>query len=273
MNESTSRTNVSRRTIAKGAAWAVPAIAVASAAPAYAASRPTVVAASVCSLFYGSGTVNYQTHTINLGVTSSTGVIPAGTTLTWTVSMSGSDNEVPTTNYSQNNIWTLSLSQASGAVATSFTATLTFNQDYTLPDGANSTWCAPGLVWTNIYSIRPATTVSVSTSGTVGDSGSLNPGQLTYDVAKRYDSSSSNPIPHIYTTKSGSQACWPSIQYSRVLSANGRDNVTTYPTDVIPPGSRCTWADYRCNSSATGQSSPAYVAGPFADQFVQPAVC
>lgn len=268
MTESTSRTNVSRRTIAKGAAWAVPAIAVASAAPAYAASRPAV-ATSVCNLFYGGGTINNQTHSIYLGVTSSTGVIPAGTRLTWTVSMSGSGNQVPTTNYSQNNIWTLSLSPASGTVATSFTATLTFNQDLTIGTGQ---WCAPALVWNDTFLIRPATTITVNTGGTVADSGSLATGGLTYTVAKRHPTSinQTGRAPHIYTTRTGAQTCWPSIQWSRLLSNNGYDNVTTYPsgTSVTAP---CTWSSTSCTGT-TGTSTPR-ASGPASGQYVTAQVC
>lgn len=257
-----------RRSVAKGAAWAVPAIAVAAAAPAYAASRATLTT-SVCSLFYGGGTVNYQTHSMYLGVSSSTGSIPAGTTLTWTVAMGGTGNEVPTTNYSQNDSWTLTLSPAAGTVASTFTATLRFNTDYAI----NGTWCAPALVWTDIYSIRPGATVSVSTGGTVGSNGTLTTSGLSYTVAKRYPNSinQSGRSPHVYGTRSGAQTCWPAIQWSRLLSNNGYDNVTTYPagTTVSTP---CTWGSTSCTGT-TGTSTPRASSTVQSGQYSQPQIC
>ena len=43
MTEDTTKLGVSRRTLAKGAAWSVPAVAVAGAAPAYAVSPTTTL--------------------------------------------------------------------------------------------------------------------------------------------------------------------------------------------------------------------------------------
>lgn len=271
MNTERAAAPVSRRTIAKGAAWAVPAIAVASAAPAYAASRQ-VLTTSVCQLFYGSGTVNYQTHSIYLGVTSDSGVVPAGTTLSWTVSMSGSGNEVPTTNYSPNDIWDISLSPAAGTVASTFTATLTFNQDLEIGTG---TWCDPALVWTNVYAIRPATSVTVSSDGAVGGgAGTVSPGGLTYTVAKRHPTSvnQSGRSPHVYTSRSGVQACWPEIQYSRLITSNGKDNVTTYPAGTAVTTTPCTWNGTSCTGTS-GTSTPRSSSTAQDSQYLQSAVC
>lgn len=234
--------------------------------------------ATVCRLFYGGGTINYQVHSIYLGVTSSTGVIPAGTRLTWTVNVSGGGagtggtNEVPTTNSSQNNIWSLEISQPAGTATSSFTATLVFNQDLTIGTG---TWCAPALVWTDIYSVRPGANISTSTTGTVGSSGTFSGGELSYTVARRHPTSvnTTGRTPHVYLTRSGAQTCYPAISYSRLLNTNGTDNVTTYPTGVTPPGNRCSWDGRFCNSSSTGQSSPAYIGGAASGQYEQPAVC
>lgn len=109
---------VSRRSLAAGAAWAVPAIAIASAAPAMALSAG--VQGSICRLFYGDGTINTQTHSMYLGVTTTNGIIPKDTVISWTVcvtgggSGTGGTNEYPTTNYSANGSWTLTLSGTSG---------------------------------------------------------------------------------------------------------------------------------------------------------------
>ena len=177
------------RSIAKGDAWATPAIAIGATAPAFAASahKPTI-SGSICQLFYGSGTINQQTHSMYLGITTTTGTIPAGTTISWTICVSGGGgtSEVPTTNYSANGIWTLTLS--------------------------------------------PAT---INTTGRT---------------------------PHYFLTKSDTQTCYPPVQYSRVLSSNGTDNVTCYPSGTSVTSS-CTWDGRFCNSSTTGLCTPPYVGG------------
>lgn len=212
--------NLSRRTLAKGAAWSVPVIAVSAPAWAAAASR-TVVGASICSLFYGSTTsVNYEVHSIYLGVTATDNLIPAGTTFTWTVTMSGSGNEVPTLNYSQNNSWTLSTSPAPGDVASSFTVTLRTNTAVS----ASSINCAPALVWNDIYSIKPATTVTISTKVTGTNLGGTTPSTLSYTVAKRTLTgiNETGRRAHIYLSKSGGQTCYPTIRYT--LNAASQKN-------------------------------------------------
>lgn len=83
-------TNMSRRSVAKGAAWSVPAVAVATSAPALAASEGTVTcppassltlqpasAISVSSILVGDGTYSGGTsYTISAGQWN----VPAGTT-------------------------------------------------------------------------------------------------------------------------------------------------------------------------------------------------
>ncbi|MFZ2503371.1 MAG: hypothetical protein WAW88_11935, partial [Nocardioides sp.] len=101
MTASETSGGMTRRSLARGAAWTLPVVAMAAPAPAFAASPPKITG-TVCALFYGSGTINLQVHTITLGLTSDTGTIPAGTVMTWTVTQSGGSagtggaNEVPT---------------------------------------------------------------------------------------------------------------------------------------------------------------------------------
>lgn len=231
--------NLSRRTLAKGAAWSVPVIVASAPAWAAAASR-TVVGASVCSLYYGStSSTSYEIHSIYLGVSATDNLIPAGTTFTWTVTMSGTGNEVPTLNYSQNNAWTLSTSPAPGEVATSFTVTLRTNTEVT----ASSINCAPALVWNSNYSIRPETTVTISTAATGTNLGGGTPASLTYTVAKRTPTGVNNTgrRAHIYRSKSGGQTCYPEIRYTLNGAAQntfcGSTGVTNSTSTIYPDGS------------------------------------
>lgn len=277
---------ISRRTLAKGAAWAIPAVTVVGAVPAFAASGGPTVSGSICRLFYGDGTINYQTHSIYLGITTSTGIIPAGTTISWTIAVSGGGagtggtNEVPTTNYSANGSWTLSLDQTSGnaIVGGMFTVTIHFNTDYTTGAGPGGTWCNAALVWTDIYSLRPGASISVSSNAPTG-SGIVSGGSgtLSYTVARRHPTSvnTTGRTPHIYISKSGTQACYPGIGYSRLLNTNGTDNVTTYPAGTTLPTSSnpCTWDGRFCWSATGGLSTPAYLGGAASGQYDTPQVC
>ncbi|MDO5618760.1 hypothetical protein [Kocuria sp.] len=76
--------DVSRRTVAKGLAWTVPTIAVASAAPAYAASRCVPTLRVSGGLAYNWGTLGAPSTTQSLSVGAQTYVdnLPAGVTVT-----------------------------------------------------------------------------------------------------------------------------------------------------------------------------------------------
>lgn len=272
--------SVPRRTLAKGTAWAAPAVAFGALAPRAAASPPTV-GGSICQLFYGDGSINSQTHSMYLGITSSTGVIPAGTTLTWQVcvtgggSGTGGTNEVPTTNYSANGSWTLSLSSPSGTALSGtgcFTATITFQQNYTTGAGPGGTWCAPALVWTDIYSMRPGASVSATSNPATGPVVPSGTGTLTYTAARRHPTSinTAGRTPHYYLTRTGTQTCYPEVQYSILLSNTGYDNVTCYPTGIAP-ANPCTWSSTSC-AGTTGQCEPR-AGGVQAGQHTAPALC
>ncbi|ROZ63044.1 hypothetical protein EDL96_08015 [Kocuria soli] len=143
---------ITRRRIVTTAAWTAPAVLAATAAPAYAASQNQITT-SVCQLFYRGGRISYQTHSIYLGVTSTEGVVPRGTVLTWTVQVSGGGtgtggtNESPTTNYSQNNAWTLSVSPSTGTVPSNQGSVVDSSLSYTVarrhPSSVNSTGRTP----------------------------------------------------------------------------------------------------------------------------------
>lgn len=229
---------VSRRTLAKGAAWAAPVVAASSVIPAYAASRNPSVGGTICSLFYAQGaSVNYQGHQVYLGVTSSDGTLPAGTTITWNFSMSGgSYMRVPTTNYSANSVWSLTTSPARGTQTSNFTVTLTINQSTT----TSALNCVPSLIWTDgtAWSLSPETTITMNSVA----SGNVNPvpSGLSWKVAKRYPDSvnSSGRRAHRYISKSGDQACYPTIRYvtsnntsssAMACGDNGNSTSTIYP--------------------------------------------
>lgn len=67
MTESATSPPLSRRTLTKGVAWSVPAVTMASAAPAFAASpNPGAKAGGTCWVYNGNGTVNVQEHEVRL---------------------------------------------------------------------------------------------------------------------------------------------------------------------------------------------------------------
>lgn len=270
---------VSRRTIATGLAWSVPTMAAVSAAPAFAASHHTITN-NVCQLFYGAGSVNTQTHSIHLGVASSSGTIPAGTELSWTVTVgtdpSGRASMVPVTDYSPNASWDLTLSQTTGSVGT-FTATLRFKQEVVLA-APNTTWCGPTIIWDSSVELKPRAPITVTSNGVIKGPASVTSGgtgTLSYIAARRYAPTINDTgrAPHIYSSRAGVQTCYPAIQWSRLLSRNGYDNATTYPAGITPPGTRGTWNGTSVASSPTGQSTPVATSTVQSNQYVTAAVC
>lgn len=210
--------------------WSAPAVILASAAPAYAASG-NVLTGVICQLYYGCGSVSQQDHTVSLGVTSSEGVIPAGSVFTWTFSVTGGGagtsgvNRVPNVNRVRNGAWTLTVSPSSGRVCASFTATLRFHRDYI---GKN--FCEAQLVWSGSCTLRPGATITASSTGTVPQGqGTVEPASLEWTVARRDPTNTRDcrPVPHCYLRVSGQ--CYPVIRWSCMSSRNGYDNVARYP--------------------------------------------
>lgn len=233
--------NLSRRTLAKGAAWSVPVIAASAVAPAYAASR-TIVGGTVCDLFYSTGTNSNQTHSVYLGVTSNDGTIPQGTTFTWTVNMSGGNyTQLPSTSYSRVDAWSLSLSPSSSSGnLSSFEVTLTVNSD-TTPEAIG---CGPALVWTDSYLISPGATISISSTATGSNIASGTASSLSYVVAKRYPSGANDTgrTAHRYLSKSGGQTCYPPIRYtlnSSTQFSDCRASGAINSTSTIYPDGSC----------------------------------
>lgn len=207
-------TAISRRNLTKGAAWASPVILATAVTPAYAASQIPTVTGFVDSLFYDPGTTTYQDHRMRLGVSSSTGTVPAGTTITWTINASGTTgNAAPALFFGADTAWSLTISPVAGTkTASTFVITLITNADVaasTLTGGAIQ------VVWNRTYQIKPKTVLSVS-STTTGSKVNGLPSALKYTVAKRMPATASDATrtAHIYTSRSGTQANYPSILYS-----------------------------------------------------------
>lgn len=227
-------TTVSRRSVAKGAAWAVPALTVGAPAAYAAVSGSTTVTGSVCGITYDDGTESQQNMRVYLGVDTSTGIIPAGTTLTWTVNTSGgtaANNEVPTTNWSAGSTWTLTTSPAAGTVASSYTVTMTFASDLKVADSGPASWCAAELLYTDVYSISPRTQIAVTSNAATGSGvGSSTSSSLTWVVPKRNSTSNPStgaPVATRYVSKT--QGCYPSTTYiykSGNVAARGTNGST-----------------------------------------------
>ncbi|MDO5700974.1 MAG: hypothetical protein Q4P36_05820 [Bowdeniella nasicola] len=228
-------TTLNRRTLVKGAAWAVPSIAVASAAPAVCASNPVTTTGTICKLHYGEGTRNEQTHSVTLGIDADQEIIPAGTVYTWAFTMSGGEpthNEVPEPEYSPSQSWTLSVSPAPSTVTSKFTATLRMDKDVRASDIA----CLIRLVWKkNHHTLSPTAQIDIEARAQ-GEYVSSQPYSLSYTTAKRHPSSVNKPgrEPHHYRGVNGRRPdgqpyCYPKIVWTTVITRTGYDNMTCWP--------------------------------------------
>lgn len=231
---------ISRRNLTKGAAWASPVILATAITPAYAASQLPTVTGFVDSLFYDPGTTTYQDHRMRLGVNSSTGIVPAGTTITWTINTSGTTgNAAPTLFFSPKADWSLTISPSAGSKSTSsFVITLTTKADVsanTLTGGRIQ------VVWNNVFQLKPKTALSIS-SATTGSKVKGLPSSLAYTVAKRMPATANDATrtAHIYTSRSGSQTTYPSILYSlnegSTISNCAASGVTNNTSTINPNG-------------------------------------
>ena len=144
---------ISRRTLAKGAAWSIPAVAVASAAPAFAASGPGY-RGGVCQIIRLSGdTANQLNMYVVGGFFGAPGtVLPAGSKIelrfTIVETNSSKTTNAPTPYTTTWGAWTFStVSRAtvtgSYQATTTFVATFTTNTQVTI--GPGGFYCAPQL--------------------------------------------------------------------------------------------------------------------------------
>lgn len=206
-------TNLTRRSVAKGAAWSVPAMTVAAAAPALAVSGPTV-SAKICSIDHGfSGSSNNESsYKVYLGYNTSTGTVPAGTTFTYTFTLgqgqaSFADSEVPDVSTDPTGGYTLSVTPASGTVAKTFTVTMTINKDLS---AANS--CGAYMVWNTNSSIRGGTQIGFT--GAAAGSVTSQKSGVAWQVGRRYGTSGAPQLATKFLSKSDAQTCFPDINYT-----------------------------------------------------------
>lgn len=230
-------TDLSRRSVAKGAAWAVPAVAVASAAPALAASTPVTVGGTVCKIFSGNGTQTTQNEQVFLGIVATGTVIPKGTVITWTfrgdLSSTYPDGasgvlDAPNLSYTPSANWTLTSSSpagttlASGKGSASFVVTWTAVNDVASADVAcimSANW--PGTAGQNDPQLSPGATLTV-TSTTAGPSNvNGQPASLSWQTPRRNSTSARSNHPRRYLSKSGTSQCYPVTQYGSQGGATG----------------------------------------------------
>lgn len=220
---------ISRRNIAKGAAWATPAVVATSAIPAYAASQDRTANTpygSVCNLFFGGGGVNAQRTDIYLSVVSSTGVIKKGETVTWTIN-APSASGAPVGNYAGDGGWAISSTGSNG----NFVVTLTTTRDVPVSE-VN---CLAKVVWDSSTSasstnVKPKSQVTVS-SGSGDQSYSLS-----MTIPQRYGTSVNDTrrTPLIINGP-----CYPTIQWSNLGNSTNynKDTVLVFNGKTILPDS------------------------------------
>ncbi len=277
---------IPRRTLAKGAMWAVPAVAAAAAAPTFAASPGYY--AGICTLTYGAHDgMSGPRHTVWLiaySTNPTNKVIPVGTTFQWTFNVtplsSAATWKVPLVN---GDAWeAVTVSPATGTNMTgagSFTVTFritTAHEPVCNEQTAVSNW---RVEWSDRYPLPSQTTISITSSTTAGTAG--GPSTLTYITPNRNQNPGmSNLEPHYYVSRSGFQVCWPVVAWTTYNYnwQNGEDNVSCYPagTTVIPTSERCTWNDSTgsCTPNPAGLCSPKFTnTSNNGDQWVQPKIC
>lgn len=276
---------IGRRSLAKGAAWSMPVVALAVPAPAVAAS-PNTVYGVVCAINYGSYdgmTGSRERVWFNVVANTSDGIVPVGTQVSWTICVTTPGGVNYTTPLIISNAWlTQTLSPASGTTRASgscFTYTVTFLQAY--KPGCGDTQSTFGLEWSDGYPIPDRATVTVTggtaTGGTLANGGSMS---LSWTGPNRNQNPGrTNLEPHYYLSKGGNQPYWPSIGWSTYdyNQQNGEDNVTCYPagTTVIPTTERCTWDEPTgtCVANPSGLCSPKFTnTSNGGAQWVQPKI-
>ncbi|GAB2517055.1 hypothetical protein [Corynebacterium atrinae] len=232
---------ISRRTLVKGAAWSVPAVMVATAAPAVAAS-PTVpeIAGTACRIYFGDGNINGQRTQIYLNPVTSDGAMKAGDVITYNFTTSR-PIKVPTGTTSAS--CSIALSPPSGTSTTSFTVTLT-----ALADNATSlSTCGiatPSINWDDSIAstsnpMIPKTVVSFTSTGTRDGKPTGGSGSLSFTVPQRYPTSvnQNGRTPVYYNSRGGLQETFPETRFSvrgnvdrlRNCGVNGSGSSVVYP--------------------------------------------
>jgi|APMI01.1.fsa_nt_gi hypothetical protein len=158
---------ISRRTLAKGAAWSVPLIVGASQVAHAASSVPVKVQGVICGIDRGPDPSKYNTILmyVYFGWQALPGTtIPQGTSVQYTITIdqtrtSGALPGTPNTSYGTYFTGSLSGPTPTTAILTSpssytYTYTLTANQDILVPPSGSI--CGPYLVWDSDNAVRPS---------------------------------------------------------------------------------------------------------------------
>lgn len=236
---------VSRRTIAKGAAWSVPAVMIASAAPAAAASERTPhIAGFACMLYFGTGGVNGQRTQIFPGFISDDGVIKAGDTAVYNFEFSNSV-KVPT--IPQSPEFDTKIDPPTGTDTTKFTLTVTAKQDNP-PSLTTCNGASPSLNWSDSASsndsvMPPKTRIKMTSQGYRNGEPTEGSAGLTFEVPQRFPTSinKAGRTPLKFIEKSGLQTKFPAVKFTiRGNVDNGRNRVCTNSgTAIIYPDGGC----------------------------------
>lgn len=158
---------ISRRTLAKGAAWAAPAVTVAASTPAFAASPPAGTGI-VCGIDRGLDPSSYNNILMTvyfgwLGTPNTT--LPTGTSITYSITIDQTRSSValpgaPSVSYGsyfEGSAPTVTPSTTySSGTASSYTYTWTIKSTQPIPLDANGQACGPYLVWNGDNSVRPS---------------------------------------------------------------------------------------------------------------------
>lgn len=220
---------ISRRTFTKGAAWSVPAVMVATNAPAASASpeRPQL-AGTVCRIYFGTGGRNGQRTQIVFLPKSSDGQIKKGDTFVYDLNFSNSVG-VPQTNPNRSE-YTMQLTPASGST-TNMRLTITAQQDNP-PSLTSCTNSTPFLAWSDSASgsdpvMPPQTKIDITSAGGTRD-GKTTDGAagLSFTVPMRYPDSINRRgrVATRYNSRSGLQDTYPETRYTiRGNVDNGRN--------------------------------------------------
>ncbi|MFW0110201.1 hypothetical protein ACN081_05720 [Rothia sp. P13129] len=197
-------TQISRRTLAKGAAWAAPVVAASAVVPAYASSTDKPYG-GICDIFFGSGNANAQRTVIGLSVITPNGMMKKGDTVSWVFDATSA--RVPGLNYSKSGRWSLSVTppERSNTDNGKFTVTLVANQEIS----TSEVNCIASLLWdssssSNSSNITPGSTIKVSSSNGTDSYG------LTVTIPRRNGKVNDRQYKPVRIDGS----CYPTIKFS-----------------------------------------------------------
>lgn len=230
---------VSRRTVAKGAAWSVPVVTVGAMAPALAVSQVPYYG-QVCRIHYDDATANAQTTWIFFGWCTQNGLpgtIPVGATFTYTIT---SPTAIPAPAPAPTSSWYTQTNTLSADQRT-LTVTIRLTQAQTL--SGTGCYCGAGsstqVNWSSgTQNLAPLTELTI-TNRTNG----VATGSLGLRLPRRY-SGSGTTVAARYLSRTGAQ-CYPETRFTYLAHST-----SSYPcgdgqsdTSVIYPDGTCRKVD------------------------------